>query len=556
MKWRRLLPLGSILALCGCQSAPPVSLLHVQLPAAASAGDWAFLVSEAGIVSVRRPPAAPVELLALPPTRNGAPVPGHWSSIKNLLVWRSEDEGLGLIFTFNTLRASVDVQARQELRLSFRHQPKSSEFHLSPGVWLGEELVMKPSSTPEPILTFVGQSDPAQVQSDLPFLSLEGPEEDLRALNSMVQAVQLSPPLKLPSGPFGATSDRFDHHIFWDDDLWIFPALAFLNPAAAGRISAFRITTADQAAINFAHSFPGESGGLQFPWEADSEGREASPTETKREIHISASIARSLAWAASLELASSSDVERIGRGVATFYRHRIEPGGHMSHVLGADEWRTVDDDLYSNMAADWALKTYLPGRNTQVVFPRDQVGYLTFTGDEVGQYQQASALLTLFPLQHPQAEKEAEQMWRRYKDRTSPHGPLMSDSLHALIGARLGFPDEAYGYWRRSWQPGGDYPGFSLPEKTKGEVLFLTGLAGSVNSVIYGFLGMRIDDHEPQKVGWKKPLKSGSWLSITPHLPKRWSSISFKNCPILGEKFDVKATHAGLSVQPARKGPG
>lgn len=67
--------------------------------------------------------------------------------------------------------------------------------------------------------------------------------------------------------------------------------------------------------------------------------------------------------------------------------------------------------------------------------------------------------------------------------------------------------------------------------------VFLTGLAGSINAVIYGFLGFRIDDHDPGDVPWKVKLKGHFWLSCKPHLPRAWSSVTIEPLIILGSPF-------------------
>jgi hypothetical protein len=79
---------------------------------------------------------------------------------------------------------------------------------------------------------------------------------------------------------------------------------------------------------------------------------------------------------------------------------------------------------------------------------------------------------------------------------------------------------------------------------------FTTGAAGCLQTVLYGFLGFRIDSKKDPKAAWTKQLKAGYWLSVTPHLPKAWRSVKLKNFEVLGTRYTLTATPSGVHVTP------
>ena len=63
-------------------------------------------------------------------------------------------------------------------------------------------------------------------------------------------------------------------------------------------------------------------------------------------------------------------------------------------------------------------------------------------------------------------------------------------------------------------------------EKPKGESYFLTGAAGCINAVIYGFLGADVVRHDPGPGAI--PLAGGGFMTFNPKLPKAWPRVEFE----------------------------
>ena len=93
-------------------------------------------------------------------------------------------------------------------------------------------------------------------------------------------------------------------------------------------------------------------------------------------------------------------------------------------------------------------------------------------------------------------------------------------------------------------------PPFLLFSEKRGQdrTYFTTGAAGELNSVIYGFLGFRIDSKSEAGASWTLKLKGNRFLSVKPNLPKSWKRVTFRNFHVLGKTYNLTATHQSVQV--------
>lgn len=421
-------------------------------------------------------------------------------------------------------------------------------------------------SKPTPVVP----ASPSVTASSYPqVISLDGPQEDQEAINSWLAKLMTSFDVLAPHGvpsPFlvkDNQKDPFERRVFWDADLWIFPAIALFYPERARRIPEFRLAWTEEYA-------------LPLTWEV-------APGPTAMDVpaaRLHRSQTGSAVWM--LQRAQALGLADDGRALpfiedAWGYYSRLfqetDRGLEIRGIKSIDEYaEVVDNDLYTNLVAENALRALKPRNDGEwadpdvvygpkgpgVYLPRDKTSLLTYDNDPVRNYQQAAAVLAIFPLQHPEAEKNAKVMIERFAPKTNPRGPAMTDSIHATIYARLGETDKAYDIWRKSWQ---DFQRKELPAKpdtpidlevfseyrTQKRSYFLTGAAGCLNAVLYGFCGFRIDSQKQPGAAWTKQLKGGYWLSIKPQLPRKWRSITVPFI-LLGKKYTLVATHEKVTV--------
>lgn len=409
-------------------------------------------------------------------------------------------------------------------------------------------------------------------------IEIDGPIEDQQAIRSFLYYVRtaVSPAGNMSVAPMGLSNSLYGGHVFWDADLWVSPVLSFIAPESAKVIAAYRLAHSGQARKNFedwvdagrptgagelgAVSQAGELSAMKFPWESSVSGRETVPGPSKFEDHISGTVAWSLDRAAALGLVESDTSRSVAQAVAGFYRlrSRANEDGTLSiaGTMSPDENHTGDDDLYTNLLAQWCLNGGRFQGSNRFKLPRDATSLLTYEGDSLRAYKQAAAVLAMYPLQFPEAEAQAKAMMERFADKVSKNGPAMSDSVHALIWSRLGETEKAYEIWRKSWQEFTHAPLLLFSEKRSAastqtdRTYFVTGAGGCLQTVIYGFLGFRIDDKAQPGAAWSTPLKNGKVLSIKPNLPSAWKKASFRNFEVLGKRFTLEATPNRMTVTP------
>ena len=152
-------------------------------------------------------------------------------------------------------------------------------------------------------------------------------------------------------------------HVFWDIDVFAFPPLLLTAPDTARVIPAYRFARKEAAAMNA--KLNGHRG-LQFPWESDTQGEEATPvqwTNALYEQHISMDVAH--AFCQYVHATGDEAFERemawpIVQGVAEFIAsraERTERGYEIRRVTGVSEGTIcVDNNAYTNVSARIVLE--------------------------------------------------------------------------------------------------------------------------------------------------------------------------------------------------------
>lgn len=410
--------------------------------------------------------------------------------------------------------------------------------------------------------TYVGPEEiwsEAQAGPNEPRIEVESERpEDQARLDRYLAFLRMS---AAPGGtrapaPMALSSELYGGHVFWDADVWVFPALALLWPDRARTIPAYRLRLADQARANYRAwiqagrptagkplgplASPPE--GIKYPWESSVSGRETCLAPTRFEDHITGSVAFMLGHAARLGLADPAAARRVIREAASFYRARSVPtpaGRSIPATVSPDEHHTGDDDLYTNLLAEWCARggTFDGPAKPLYLLPRDGKGALiTYANDAERGYKQAAAVLAAFPLEFPEAARNGGAMVDRFGPKVTRNGPAMTDAIHATLLARAGRADDALAALDRATLPF-ERDGWFSEKRSSDRTVFVTGVAGAVNAVLYGFAGMRFGD-DPARA--------------TPHLPKSWRSLTLRNLTYKGRRLDLLITPSGARVRAPR----
>lgn len=344
--------------------------------------------------------------------------------------------------------------------------------------------------------------------------------------------------------PMGLTSDAYYGHIFWDADTWILPVMLILHPELARGMVEYRYNGLQAAQRRAqAHGYRG----AMYPWESDANGEESTPTFALTgplEHHITADVARG-AW---LYYCATHDDKwlraegyPILRECAEFWASRVEQNADGSYsirnVVGADEYASnVDDDAFTNAAAIRALEyayaasaivNEIPTEAWQDVASKIRINHMSNDAKIISEYdgydgrtiKQADVAMLAYPLHIMTDQDEIDANFRYYATVTdSINGPAMTHAVMAVNYARVGAGDKAGKLTARAYEP--NLRGaFHAISETPGNdrTYFMTGAGGLLQAVIFGYLGLDINNDGIVQMPSSLPSDIKSITINTPH---------------------------------------
>lgn len=317
--------------------------------------------------------------------------------------------------------------------------------------------------------------------------------------------------------PMGLSGLGYNGHVFWDADLWMYPALLLLHPELAKGIVEYRFERIHQAQENaFAHGYAG----AMFPWESAETGVEETPVWALSgafEQHITGCVA----LAAYQYFAVTQDSIWLAQKgwpilneTAKFWASRVEKDStgtyHIRNVVAADEWaENVDDNAFTNAIAKWNLKTanlvaeilHYPINNSwndiahNIAFKTFENGvtleHSSYKGEDI---KQADVNLLSYPLKEIADSLTLRNNLEYYATRVPDKGtPAMTQAIFCILYCQLKEPEKALYFFKDSYE---DYlvPPFRILSETKNGTnpYFATGAGGIIQAMLCGFGGMEI----------------------------------------------------------------
>ncbi|MGK2861580.1 MAG: glycoside hydrolase family 65 protein [Chitinophagaceae bacterium] len=370
-------------------------------------------------------------------------------------------------------------------------------------------------------------------------IQIEGDPQSQQDIHSMMyhlysftrEGTALSP------SPMGLSGLGYNGHVFWDTDLWMFPAVLVLHPEIAKSMVEYRYQRLEAARRN---AFSKGYKGAMFPWESAETGVEETPVWALSgpfEHHITGCVAIA-AWNYYSVTQDKNWLREKGwpilSATADFWASRVERNGEgkydIKNVVAADEWaENVDNNAFTNAAAkanlqfatdaakilgiapdpDW-IKV---ANNIPILKMEDGVTreHATYNGEGI---KQADVNLLSYPLKqvadHAQIKKDLEY----YESRVPNEGtPAMTQAIFTLLYARLGNREKSWHWFQDAYLPNLNPP-FRVIAETKGGTnpYFATGAGGVLQSVLMGFGGLEITSKGITQI--KSVLPPG-WKSLT-----------------------------------------
>jgi trehalose/maltose hydrolase-like predicted phosphorylase len=337
--------------------------------------------------------------------------------------------------------------------------------------------------------------------------------------------------------PMGLSGLGYNGHVFWDAELWMYPALLVMHPELAKSMVEYRFQRLEAAKRNaFANGFKG----AMFPWESAETGVEETPVWALSgpfEHHITADVAIA-AWNYYLVTQDRQWLQQKGwpilQATADFWASRVERNGpgryEVKNVVAADEWaENVDNNAFTNAAAKANLEYATQAAkilgiaanpdwmnvasNIPILKMEDGVTkeHASYHGEGI---KQADVNLLAYPLKQITDPTQIKKDLNYYESRIPNEGtPAMTQAVFALLYARLGDGDKAYHWFKEAYIPNLNPP-FRVIAETKGGTnpYFATGAGGILQSVLMGFGGLDITSEGIKQV---KSVLPKNWKSLT-----------------------------------------
>jgi trehalose/maltose hydrolase-like predicted phosphorylase len=349
----------------------------------------------------------------------------------------------------------------------------------------------------------------------------------------------------------GLSGLGYNGHVFWDTELWMYPALLVMRPELARSMTEYRFQRLEAARKN---AFSKGYKGAMFPWESAESGVEETPVWALSgpfEHHITADVAIA-AWNYYAVTQDKQWLREKGwpilSATADFWASRVERNGpgryDIKNVVAADEWaENVDNNAFTNAAAKANLQFATKAAQLLGITPNADWMHVannipilkmengvtqehaTYKGEGI---KQGDVNLLAYPLKEITDPKQIRKDLEYYETRVPNEGtPAMTQAVFTLLYARLGDGEKAYHWFKDAYVPNLNPP-FRVIAETKGGTnpYFATGAGGILQSVLMGFGGLEIT---PEGI---RQIKSV--------LPKQWKSLMVTGVGPQRKSFTVR----------------
>ena len=351
--------------------------------------------------------------------------------------------------------------------------------------------------------------------------------------------------------PMGLSGLGYNGHVFWDTELWMFPAILVLHPEMAKSLVEYRYQRLEAAKRNaFSHGYKG----AMFPWESAETGVEETPVWALSgpfEHHITADVGMA-AWNYYCVTQDKAWLKEKGwpllQATADFWASRVErnaPGHYdIKNVVAADEWaENVDNNAFTNAAAKANLIAATEAAKLLGITPNadwkhvaDNIPILKMSDGVTQEHasykgegiKQGDVNLLAYPLKEITDAAQVKKDLDYYSIRVPNEGtPAMTQAIFALLYARLGDAEKAAHFFKDSYVPNLNPP-FRVIAETKGGTnpYFSTGAGGILQAVMMGFGGL---DITPKGI-----------TQIKTTLPTGWKSVTLKGIGVDRKIYTVK----------------
>ena len=344
----------------------------------------------------------------------------------------------------------------------------------------------------------------------------------------------------------GFSRDGWCGGVFWDAEIWMYPAILVTHPEMAESILRYRLQTLPGAKENAAAD---GLKGAEYPWLSGYSGREDAIKPYEKERHISGDIALAFwsyylfthdkQWLAkdAWPVIRESARYMVSRAVARNGRYEV-----LDVIPPDEDAGVVNNSTFTNAVFKESLeiaikaaklvgqepdKEWAPVANgLWIPFDETNQRYIGYEGYPVGRrIKQADPEMLIYPLEWPMSEAVKRNTLNYYVDHISPTGPAMTRAIHSIGYAELGDRAAAYANYKDGYERCIRGPFLVMSETAQNNsVDVMTCRGDNLLPVIHGFAGMRIRE---------------DGVHFLPCLPDGWSTIRMTHLKIGGAIYDV-----------------
>ncbi|XP_060072815.1 protein-glucosylgalactosylhydroxylysine glucosidase-like [Ylistrum balloti] len=380
-------------------------------------------------------------------------------------------------------------------------------------------------------------------------------------LSEIPQYETYGPFFGISSGGLGHGGQYNDYkgHVSWDQDTWMFPSLLALHSDKAKIIMETRVRKHSEAkALAKAVGYKG----AMYPWEIAYSGGNVCPTTDclKYEHHITGDIALALQQYVMMtrdtHFIANEGASDVITDIATFWISRMSLNTEtnqyeINEVMGPDKSHfPVNNSVYTNSVAkislllpkyalslinktadptfeETAKQTYIPFNDTGRWHPE-------FDGYELDTtVQQADAILLGFPLMANITDETRRNDLEIY-EKVTPTAPAMTWAMFAIGWLEVNNKPKAEEQFNKQMK--NIVPPFNIwsnPADSKGGRNYLSGIGGYLQSLLYGYGGLRIFQDR---------------LQFNPNIPPSSTSFNLTGIDYLGGSFDFSFLNNSMLI--------
>lgn len=360
-------------------------------------------------------------------------------------------------------------------------------------------------------------------------------------------------------GPTGLSANAWCGHVFWDDDLWMFPGVCLLQPDLGRCFAEYRSRTLPGALRNAASE---GRAGAQIAWESAEFGDDTIPHLIfHHQHHVNSDVALAQWWYALIsgdETFLREQGLEVILGCARFLADRVtwnDRAGRyeMRQVCGADEWAGVRDNFAAtNYAAAWTLRLAAQlarrygveypvewetiAEKLWIPFDPENQRYIEYEGYNGETVKQADTALLIYPYELPMADAVKANTVDYYRQRYPEGNIMMAAAFDGIVDCELARPQKAWESLLRL-VPHFRAPYLLVSESPLNECIsFQTGLGGLLQLFLMGYAGIRIRE---------------DGLVIQPCVPEQLGDLVVRGLHYGGVRFDLVVQNGQVRVENA-----